>query len=80
MIILTGNVCTIHRGKKSQTRHLVVVTGGPLETIFVKNFFKIRVKKFCPSLPAILFHFFPRQGRAKIFDANFENFFNKKCF
>ena len=75
-----GNVCTIHRGKKSQTWHLVGVTGGPLETFFVKKNFKIRVKKFCPSLPAILFHFFPRQARAKIFYANFEIFFNKKCF
>ena len=58
MIILAGDVCTIHRGKKSQTWHLVGVTGGPLETFFVRKNFKIRVKKFCPSLPAILFHFF----------------------
>ena len=51
MIILTGDVCTIHRGKKSQTLQLLGVTGGPLETIFVKKNFKIRVKNFCPSLP-----------------------------
>ena len=38
--------------QKSQTRGLVWVTRGPIETIFVKTIFKIRVKKFCPSLPA----------------------------
>ena len=35
------------------------VTRGPLRTIFGKHFFKILVKKFCPSL-AVLFYFFPQ--------------------
>ena len=30
----------VHMGKKSQTWGLVWVTGGPLETIFVKTFFQ----------------------------------------
>ena len=32
----------------------------PYEQFLVKHFFKILVKKFCPSLPAVLFHFFPQ--------------------
>ena len=39
--------------QKSQTRGLVWVTRGPIETIFVKNFFKIRVnlrQNFLPLL------------------------------
>ena len=39
--------------QKSQTRGLVWVTRGPIETIFVKKFFKIRVnlrQNFLPLL------------------------------
>ena len=35
-----GASSAISRGKKSQTRDLVWVTRGPLETIFVKTFFQ----------------------------------------
>ena len=58
-------------GQKSQTWDLLWVTGGPLETIFVKKIFKSRVKKFCPSLPATLFHFFYQASKGKIFSHKF---------
>ena len=70
--------------QKSQTRGLVWVTRGPIETIFVKKNFKIRVKLrqnfFALACLGEKVKLCCRQARAKFFDANFENCFNKNCF
>ena len=60
------------------------VTRGPIETIFVKKNFKIRVKLrqnfFALACLGEKVKLCCRQARAKFFDANFENCFNKNCF